>query len=383
MLDLTHEQEMIRDTVAQIAKDRFAPGAAAADRDIRPPVENLRVLAENGFCGLEIPEEYGGVGLGCLETVLVMEQVSRYCANTAILLSLTDGAAPRAILHAGSESLKRRYLPQFAKAELFAAWSMSEPDAGSDVGNVKTRAVRKGDRYVINGAKMWCTGAQVADIFLVVVRLNDAPGLKGVGTILVEKGTPGFTVGNHLDLIGLRGTGMAPLVFEDCEVPAENLLLDAGRIKDLLSTFDIDRIAANPPICLGVADEAVRRTVSYLKDRRQFGKPLAEFQGLQWKLADMVIQVEAGRSLLYGAARRVDAGKNTPFDTSVLKTFLNEMSIRVTNEAMQLHGAYGLSCEFPLERMYRDVRGMAVGFGTTEVHRGVIARQVLDRGYVA
>jgi alkylation response protein AidB-like acyl-CoA dehydrogenase len=381
MDELNEQQAMIRDAVATLAREKFQPGAARADREKRPPVENLKVLAQNGFCGLTIPEEYGGVGLGCLETVLVMEQVARYCANTAILLSSTDGATPRAILHCGTEAHKKKYLPKFARAELLAAWSMSEADAGSDVGNVKCRAAREGGEFVINGSKLWCSAAQVADVFLVLVRLNDAPGMKGVGALIVEKGTPGFSVGNHLDLIGLRATGMAELVFNNCRVPADNLLIQAGRMRDLFSVINVDRIAGNPPICLGVAEEAVSRTVAYLKDRRQFGKPLAEFQGLQWKLADMVIELEAARALLYRSARLVDAGRGGIIDSSMAKTFVNEMAIRVTNDAMQLHGACGLSEEFPLERMYRDVRGMAIGYGTTQVHRGIVAQEVLEGRY--
>ena len=378
-MELNEQQTMIRDAVASLAEREFAGGAARADREYRPPIENIHTLAAQGYCGLAIPEAHGGAGLGCLETVLVVEQISRFCANTGILISCTDGATPRAIQHCGSEALRNKFLPQFVNAKRLAAWSMSEPDAGSDVANVKTGAVREGDHFVVDGSKLWCTGAQVADLFLVLVRLSDAPGMRGIGALLVEKDTPGFTVGKHLDLMGLRGTGMAELVFSGCRVPAENLLLDAGRMRDFLAVLDADRIAGNPPICLGVADQAVRLTAAYLKERHQFGKPLADFQGLQWKLADMVIDVEAGRALLYRAAREIDDGSATPIDVSVTKTFVNEMAIRVTDAAMQLHGAYGLSQEFPLERMYRDVRGLAIGYGTTQIHRNVIAKQALER----
>lgn len=377
-MELTEQQTMIRDAAAAMGEKAFAAGAARADRECRPPIHNLKTLAEQGFCGIGLPTEYGGAGLGCMESVLVLEQVSRFCANTGILMSCTDGATPRAILHCASPEVKQKYLPRFATADLFAAWSMSEAEAGSDVGNVKTRARREGDRFVVNGTKLWCSAAQVADIFLVLVRLNDEPGMRGIGALLVEKGTPGFSVGNHLDLIGLRGTGMAELVFDNCDVPAANLLLDAGRMRDFLAVLDADRIAGNPPICLGIADEAVRKTIAYLKERRQFGKPLADFQGLQWKLADMVIDVQAARALLYRAARNIDAGSCPPSEVSVTKTFVNEMAIRVTDTAMQLHGAYGLSQEFPLERMYRDVRGLAIGYGTTQIHRSVIAREALE-----
>jgi butyryl-CoA dehydrogenase len=381
MFELNEEQRLIRDTVRALAAEHFAPGAAAADREYKAPIHNIKVLADHGYTGVFMPEEHGGSELGLLETVLIVEELARACANTAILFSCTDGATPRAILEIGSAEQKARYLPRFAKGDLFAAWSMSEPNAGSDVGNVQTRAVLDGDHYVVNGSKLWCTGAQVSGLFLVLVRLDAAPGMRGVGALLIERGTPGFAIGKHLDLLGLRGTGMAELVFQDCRVPAANLLLPAGRMRDLLSVLDADRITGNPPICLGVAEAAFNGVVQHLKDRQQFGRPLADNQGLQWKLADMAIDIEAARALLYRAAIRVDAGRGSIVDTSVTKTFVNEMAVRVTNQAMQLAGAYGLSEEYPYERHYRDVRGMSIGYGTTEIHRNSIAREILSGNY--
>lgn len=380
-LGLTDEQRMIRDSVRALARERFAPGAARADRELRPPVENIRVLAEHGYTGLFLPAQYGGSGLGLVENVLVAEQLARACANTAMLFSCTDGAAPRAILGIGSEAHKRQYLPRIARGELLTAWSMSEPNAGSDVGNVQCRAVREGEELVIRGSKLWCTAAQVADLFLVLVRLGPEPGMKGVGAVLVERGTPGFSIGRHLDLLGLRGTGMAELVFDGCRVPASQLLLEAGRMRELLAVLDADRLSGNPTVCLGVAQAAFESIVAHLKDRVQFGKPLAEQQGLQWKLADMAMDIEAARALLYRAAMRVDAGQPSIADTSITKAYVNQMAVRVTNEAMQLAGAYGLSEEYPYERHFRDVRGMSIGYGTVEIHKSAIAREVLAGRY--
>lgn len=380
-LHLSDEQRMIRDSVRALAREHLAPGAARADREYRPPIENLRVLAQHGYTGLFIPPAYGGAGLGLMENVLVAEEIARACANTAILYSCTDGATPRALLGLGSEAQKQRYLPRMVKGELLTAWSMSEPNAGSDVSNVQCRARVEGDRVVINGSKLWCTAAQVADLFLVLVRMGDAPGMKGVAAVLVERGTPGFSIGNHLDLLGLRATGMAELVFQDCAIPAEQVLLPPGRMRELLSVLDADRIAGNPTVCLGVAQAAMEHIVSHLRERVQFGKPLAEQQGLQWKLADMAMDIEAARALLYRAAQRVDLGQASVVDTSITKAFVNQMAIRVTNEAMQLAGAYGLSQEYPYERHFRDVRGMAIGYGTVEIHKSSIAREVLAGRY--
>jgi butyryl-CoA dehydrogenase len=378
---LTDEQRQIRDSVRDLARERFAPLAAAADKQYKPPIENVKVLAEHGYTGMFMPAEYGGSELGLVENVLVVEQLARYCANTAMLISCTDGATPRAILGLGRDDQKQKYLPKIVKGELLTAWSMSEANAGSDVGNVQTRAVREGDVFVVNGSKLWCTAAQVADLFLVLVRLDSAPGMKGVGAILVERGTPGFTIGSHLDLLGLRGTGMAELVFDNCRIPAENLFLEAGRMRELLGVLDADRISGNPPVCLGVAESAFENIVHYVKERRQFGKPLADNQGLQWKLADMAIDIEAARALLYNAARRVDEGSPSIVDTSITKACVNQMAVRVTNEAMQLAGAYGLSEEYPYERYFRDVRGMSIGYGTVEIHKGSIARELLGGRY--
>ena len=380
-LGLTEEQRLIRDNVRALAREQFAPKAAAADKQYKPPIENLKVLANHGYIGMFMPAEYGGSGLGLLENVLVVEQIARYCANTAMLFSCTDGATPRAILGIGSEEHKRKFLSRIVKGEILTAWSMSEANAGSDVGNVQTKAVRDGDEFVINGSKLWCTAAQVSDLFLVLVRLDPAPGLRGVGAVLVERGVPGFTIGKHLDLLGLRGTGMAELVFDNCRVPAGNLFLPAGRMRELLGVLDADRISGNPPVCLGVAQSAFDNIVAHLKERQQFGKPLADNQGLQWKLADMAIDIEAARALLYRAAMRVDEGQPSIADTSITKAYVNQMAVRVTNEAMQLAGAYGLSEEYPYERYFRDVRGMSIGYGTVEIHRSSIAREILSGRY--
>lgn len=378
---LSSEQILMCDTIRSLAQQYFEPNAALADRKYSPPIENIKTLAEHQYTGISIPEQYGGTELGLLDLVLVGEQIARSCANTAMLFSCTDGAATRAITRLGSPAQKDLYLPRLATGKLFAAWSMSEPDAGSDIGNVKTRAVPDGDHYVVNGSKLWCSGAQVSDLFLVLVRLTDAPGLRGVGAILIERGTPGFSIGRHLDLLGLRGTGMAELVFENCRIPAQNIFLTAGRMRELLSVLDADRISGNPPICLGVAEAAFQHITKHVQDRQQFGRPLADNQGVQWKLADMAIDIEAARALLYRAASRVDAGQPSIIDTSITKTFVNQMAIRVTNEAMQLAGAYGLSEEYPYERYFRDVRGMAIGYGTTEIHRSSIAREILNGNY--
>lgn len=379
---LTEEQKAIKDAVRRIATEKFAPKAAHWDSSYTPPVENLKILADSGFTGICFPEEYGGSALGVFENVLIFEEISRACANTAMLLNVTEGAASRIILGLGTEEQRRRYLPKMAKAELLAAWSMSEPNAGSDLGNTQTKAVLKDDRYIVNGSKLWCTAAQVADLFIVFVRVSDAPGIRGVGALLVDKDTAGLKIGKHLDLIGLRGTGMAELVFEDAQVPAENLILPPGRMRDLFTLMASDRIAGNPPIALGIAQAAFTSAVQHIKDRSQFGKPLIENQGLQWKLADMATDIETARALIYNAAVRTDLNGQVPiYETSMAKVVANEMAVRVTNAAIQLGGSFGLSNEYPFERYFRDARGLSIGYGTTEIHRNSIARDIVTGAY--
>lgn len=380
---LTEQQRLIRDSVRKLAKEQFAPGAAQADRHHEPPIGNLQSLIENGFTGLFIPESYGGQGLGVTEMALVYQEIARACANTAMLYSLTDGAATRCLIDAGTPAQKEKYLPRLVRGDRRMAWSMSEPDAGSDLGAIRTRAIENGDHFILNGSKTWCSCAQLADSFVVFVRIGDEPGIRGVGALIVERDTPGFDIGEHIELIGLRATGMAPLFFHDTPVPRENLLLAPGQMKQLLRTFDADRIGGNPSICVGVASASVGAIVQYLKERRQFGQALADFQGLQWQVADLVIQLEAAKSLLHGATRELDAGRHSVIDVSITKTFINEAAMEITNRCMQLAGAYGLAAEYPFERAFRDVRGMAIGYGTTEVMRSNIAREVFQGRYSA
>lgn len=380
--ELTDNQHMIRETVRGLAEKHFRPKAAEIDRSRRAPVENIKLLAEHGFTGLFITEEYGGTGLGLLEIVLVIEELARCCANTALLAGTTEGAAPRTIFYLGNEDQRRALIPRLKSGEFFCGWGMSEPNAGSDLGSMQCKAVLSGNEYVINGSKMWCTAAQLAEIFVVFARLTPDPGMKGVGALLVPRDAPGFSVGRHLQLIGLRGTGMAELVFQDCRVPADNVLLPPGQLRTLLPVFNADRIATNPPICLGIAQAAFEAAVKYCKERVQFGQPLAQQQGIQWRLADMAIDLEAGRALLYRAAGRAQSGKAPAVDASIAKVFVNEMARRVTDQALQLFGAYGLSEEFPMERMVRDVRGFSIGYGTTEIQRNTIAHEILEGRYV-
>jgi alkylation response protein AidB-like acyl-CoA dehydrogenase len=381
--ELTDNQEMIRGTVRGLAEKHFRPKAAEVDRTRRAPLENIKLLAEHGFTGLFISEEYGGPGLGLVEIVIVVEELARCCANTALLAGTTEGAAPRAIFYLGNEAQRRSLVPKLTSGEFFCGWGMSEPNAGSDLGSMQCKAVRHGNDYVVNGTKMWCTAAQFAEIFVVFARLTDDPGLKGIGALLVPRDAPGFKIGKHIGLVGLHGTGMAELVFEDCRVTADNLLLPPGHLRTLLPVFNADRIATNPPICLGIAQAAFEAAVKHCKERVQFGQPIAKQQGIQWRLADMAIDLEAGRALLYRAAGRSQAGKAPAIDASIVKVFVNEMARRVTDQSLQLFGAYGLSEEFPMERMVRDVRGLSIGYGTTEIQRNTIAHEILEGRYVS
>jgi len=330
---LTEEQKHLVDMVDSLAEKEFRPLAPQWDENEEFPWPNVKKLAELGLLGLSIPEEYGGAGQGVMDTVLVIEHIAQHCFNTAGILALHCGTCSRAITHFGTEELKKRFLPPMVSGEKLAAYAQTEPDAGSDVGNLKTRAVLDGDHYVINGSKTFISNAHEAQIFVVMVRLSDDPGTKGVGSILVERDTPGFSVSKKDHKLGFKGTSISEVVFEDAKVPKENILVEAGNFVKMMQAFNAER-CGNGALSLGVAQGALNEALRYADERIQFGKPISKFQGIRWMLADMAIQVEAGRLLLYRAATNAESGLPNQLETAMAKTFCNEMAIAVTNQAL-------------------------------------------------
>lgn len=376
---LTEEQKHLVDMVDSLAQKEFRPLASRWDENEEFPWPNAKKLAELGLLGLSIPEEYGGAGRGVIDVVLVIEHIAQHCSNTAGVLALQCGACSRAIVHFGSEELKKRFLPPMASGEKIAAYTQTEPNAGSDVGNIKTRAILDGDHYVINGSKIFISNAHEAHIFVVMARFDDAPGTKGVGSIVVERDTPGFSVSKKDHKLGFRGASISEVVFDDVKVPKENILVDAGGFSKMMQAFNAER-CGNAALSLGIAQGAFNEALRYSDERIQFGKPISKFQGIQWMLADMATQIEAGRLLLYRAATNAEQELPNFLETAMAKAFCNEMAIAVTNQALQIHGGYGYMREYPIERMYRDVRFPALGGGTVQIQKNLIAAELLKGG---
>lgn len=375
---LTDEQRLLKDTAREFADRVLKPKAAQWDRDDEFPWENISALKELGFLGITLPTEYGGGGGSLMDVVLVMEEVARVCPPSAFIVSCQTGLGAKAIMLHGTEAQRQQYLPRIASGELLMGWGMTEPAAGSDLGSIQTTATLRDGRYVLNGQKTFISLAHVAHLFLVIARIGDRPGLEGLGAVLVPRDTPGFSVGAKIRTLGIRGTGMGELFMDNCEVPEENLLIPSGGgFRQLLSIMSGERVAGNPPISLGIAQGALDATVGYMQERVQFGQRLAEFQGLRWMLADMAIKLEAARVLVYRAASNAEGGAPSLFEASVAKTVANEAAIDIANSALQIHGAYGYTTELPLERMVRDARGMAIGDGTVQIQRNLIASQLL------
>jgi alkylation response protein AidB-like acyl-CoA dehydrogenase len=373
----TDDQRMIRDLARKIARERIAPRAAYYDETEQYPEESIRAIVEAGLYGIWVPEAYGGSDLGCLALALVSEEIAWACAATATqYVDQPLGGLP--ILLFGTEAQKRKYLPRLATGELLAAYSLSEPGAGSDAAGLKTTAVRKGDRYVLNGAKQWCTNGDHADVICVFATIDPAKRARGVTAFLVERGMPGFSVGKKEKKMGIRASPTVALHFEDCEVPAEQRLGEEGEgFTVAMRTLDITRPATGA-MAVGIGQAALDAAVGYARERQQFGQPIAAFQGIQFMLADMAMQVHAARLMVHHSARQVDAGiTGNTYEASMAKCWASDAAMKVTTDAVQVFGGYGYTREFPVERYMRDAKIMQIYEGTNQIQRLVIARELL------
>lgn len=379
--DLTGEQKQLRSLAAEVAKDQYADSALKWDQDRTPlPADARKDLADLGFLGISIAEEHGGGGGTLLDALLVLEEFAKVNRVASWQIFEANTGAARVIeLHA-PPALRRRLLPEIVSGRQTMAVSISEPEAGSAATDMSTFARRDGDSYVINGRKRWCSGAGHAELYLVYVRLDDRPGAAGIGALVVEAGTRGMTFGPQEDLMGFRGIGSADIIFDDVRVPAENLVVGAGGFSRLFSTFSIERMG-NATHSLAIGQACVDLTSAYVQERQQFGKDLIEFQNVQTALADMVIDVEAARLLVWRAARGAGTGKPDPLHASMAKCFANDMAKRVSDAAIQLHGGYGYHPEYHVERHHRDAHGWAIAGGTPTMQRMRIVSQHLGRRF--
>jgi acyl-CoA dehydrogenase len=376
---LTPEQREMRGLVRAIARERIAPMAAHVDETEAYPDEGLKVLGEQGLMGLYIPEAYGGTDMGTLAFCLAVEEIAWACASSAIIyLVQYVGGFP--IVAAGTEAQKQRYLPRLASGEITAAFSLSEPGAGSDAASISTRAVRNGDRYILNGTKLWVSNGSKASVITLFATVDRGRGKGGVTAFLVEPNLPGFSVGKLERKLGIRGSPTAALHLTDCEVPVENRLGEEGEgYKIALKVLDGSRPAVGAQ-AVGIGQAALDAAVAYAKERHQFGQPIAAFQGIQFMLADMAIGVHASRLLVHHAAALVDRGApRTALESSMAKCFAADTAVKVATDAVQIFGGYGYTREYPVERFMRDAKITQIYEGTNQIQRVVIARE-LTRG---
>jgi len=375
--ELTEEQEMIRRMVRDFAEKEIVPIAGEMDEKGEFPWEIIRKMAPLGFLGLPIPEEYGGAGIDNVSFAIAMEEIARASGSIAITLDAHVSLACEAILQFGSEEQKRKYLAPLARGEKLGAFALTEPEAGSDAAAIKTRAVLSGDEWVLNGQKVFITNGSIADVVVVAAVTDPTKGHRGISNFIVEKGTPGFRPGRDEEKMGLKGSVTSQLFFEDCRVPKENLLGKEGEgFKQFLIVLDAGRIAIGA-MAVGLAQAALDASIAYAKERVQFGQPIAKFQAIQWMIADMATQLDAARLLVYRAAWLKDRGMRFTREAAMAKLFASEIAERACHAAIQIHGGYGYTKDYPLERYYRDARLCEIGEGTSEIQRLVIARQVL------
>ncbi|HTG58624.1 MAG TPA: acyl-CoA dehydrogenase [Terriglobia bacterium] len=375
--DLTPEQQEIKRSVREFAEKEIRPHVMEWDEAQRFPHEILGKLGQLGLMGVPFPTQYGGAGLGYVEYVSVVEELARVDGSVAIIVAAHSSLCAGHILIAGSEEQKREYLVPLARGEKLGCWSLTEPQAGSDAGGTRTTARLEGDTWVLNGSKTFTSNGTYAD-FCVAMAVTDKVARKhGISAFIIEKGTPGFRPGKKENKLGLRASDTAEVIFEDCRIPKSNCLGQPGEgFVDSLRVLDKGRISI-AALAVGMAQGAYEASVSYAKQRRQFGKSIAEFQATQWKLADMATEIEAGRLLTYQAASLADRGRRVTRESAMAKLYAGEVAVRVANEAVQIHGGYGFIKDYPVEKYYRDVKLCTIGEGTSEIQRMVIARELL------
>jgi len=374
---LSEDEQALIEAIREIALERVAPRAAEIDHTGEFPWDMKELLAQQDIFAMPFPVEYGGIGASKLAIVMAVEELSRHCATTALLLAVQQlGSLP--ILLAGTEEQKRKYIPSLASGEWLAAFGLTEAGSGSDAAAMRTVAVRKGDKYILNGSKRFITNGGLAQVNSVFALTDPKQGTRGISAFIIEKDFPGFSVGRIEEKMGIKGSQTAELIFTDCEVPAENLLGREGTgFKISMMTLDRTRPGIGAQ-ALGIAQGALDLAVSYSKQRVQFNRPIAENQGIQFMLADMAVKVEAARLLVYNVAEMIDRGEeNFSAYSSMAKVFASDAAMQVTNDAIQILGGYGYMKEYPAERMMRDAKITQIYEGTNQIQRLVIARHLL------
>ena len=376
-LELTEEQRLLQKTVREFAESEVKPLAEEIDETGRFPRDTFKKAAELGLTGIAFPEAEGGAGFDHIAYSIVIEEISRCCASTGVILSVQNSLYCDPIHRFGTEEQKKKFLLPFACGEKIGCYALTEPQAGSNAAALQTKALKKGDKYVVNGTKAWITNGGAADAAVVYVNTDPPKGEKGITALVVEKGTPGFKVGKEEKKLGINATACCELVFTDCEVPAANRIGNEGEgYKVALSTLDGGRIGIAAQ-ATGIAQGALEAALAWSQQRMAFGHPISQFQAIQFMLADMSTEIDAARLLVRKAAWKQDTGARFSMDAAIAKLFASEMATRVTHKAIQIHGGYGYSREYPVERAYRDARITEIYEGTSEIQRLVISSWVL------
>lgn len=378
---LNDEQKMLVETLKTMGeREKFRERAAEIDRTAEFPYDLLTKYAGMGLLGMTLSPEYGGGGQPAINAVLAIEELAKFSPMMAAPVFESNMGPVRVIDMFGTEEQKKTIIPEVCKGECSVSVCMTEPEAGSDLTALTTRAVEDGDSYILNGRKIFITGGGHASHYMVYTRFGETPGYKGIGGLLVEKGTPGFTFGKQEEFLGLRGMPSCDLIFEDVRVPKKNVVIKSGDFNKLMWTFDIER-CGNAAMCLGTAGGALREAIAYAQTRQAFGRPICEFQAIQFMTVDMAMKLDAARLLVYRASSGAGQGLPSIYEASMGKCFANEMVIEVTNTAMQIFGGYGYSKEFPIERMLRDARAWGVAGGTVQMLRNTMASVLYGRRF--
>jgi len=374
---LTDEQKMIQELTRKVAQEKIKPVAAKYDQSEEFPWDIMKILAQSDLFAIFVPQEYGGTGGGVLDLCIATEELSRACAGIAVCYAASAlGTFP--IILFGNEEQKKKYLPDLAGGKKIAGFGITEPEAGSDASAIKTTAKKEGDHYILNGMKHFITNGGDAETYTVIAMTDKSKGARGASAFILDKGTPGFTFGKKEDKLGIRASSTRELVFTDCKIPKENLLSKEGMgFIVTMKTFDMSRpgVAAQ---ALGIAQGALDEAVKYAKERRQFGKSISSFQGIQWMLADMATEIEAARALVYSSAREIDAGrKDVGKDSAMAKLFASDVAMKVATDAVQILGGYGYMKDYPAEKYMRDAKITQIYEGTNQIQRNIIALKLI------
>jgi alkylation response protein AidB-like acyl-CoA dehydrogenase len=375
--DLSENQKMIAQMVRDFAEKEIRPHFMEWDETQEFPVHVFKKLGELGLMGVFIPEEYGGSGFGYDEYITVVSEISKVCGSIGLSVAAHNSLCTGHIYYHGSEAQKKKYLPLLASAEWIGAWGLTETGTGSDAGGMNTTAVLEGNEWVLNGSKNFITHGKSGDVAVVIARTGEKGDSKGMSAFIIEKGTPGFSAGKKENKMGMRASETCELIFNNCRIPAENLIGEKGKgFQQAMQILDGGRISIGA-LALGIAKGAYEAAVKYSKEREQFGKPISQFQAIAFKLADMATQIEAAELLLYQAAYLKNNKKNLTKESAIAKYYASEVAVTVANEAVQIFGGYGYTKDFPVEKFYRDAKLCTIGEGTSEIQKLVISREIL------